>query len=53
MKKLLIPFLLLSLGLQAQTANKDETSIRQVLSRQNAAWNRGDIDNFYDRLLGK
>lgn len=46
MKKLLLPFLLFSLGLQAQTASKDEMSIREVLSKQNAAWNRGDLDNF-------
>ncbi len=25
---------------------KDETEVRNVLSRQNAAWNRGDIDAF-------
>lgn len=46
MKKLLIPFLLFSIGLQAQTVIKDEASIREVLSKQNAAWNRGDLDNF-------
>jgi len=36
--------LLLSGGLNAQT--KDETAVRKVLSTQNDAWNRGDIDAF-------
>ena len=26
--------------------NKDEAAIRQLLEKQNAAWNRGDIDTF-------
>ena len=45
MKKFFLPILLFSIGLHAQT-NKDEVAIRELLSKQNAAWNRGDIDNF-------
>lgn len=37
-------FLLLSASSNAQT--KDEIAIRKVLSIQNDAWNRGDIDGF-------
>ena len=34
----------LSLSLSAQS--KDETEVRNVLAKQSAAWNRGDIDAF-------
>ena len=45
MKSLLILlFLIPSVYLFAQ--DKDEVEIRNVLSRQNAAWNRGDVDAF-------
>ena len=47
MKKLFIALLLFSTtSLFAQTA--DETEIRQLLGKQSAAWNRGDIDNFME-----
>ena len=38
--------LLLSAGINAQS--KDETAVRKVLSIQNDAWNRGDIDAFME-----
>lgn len=41
---LLISITLLSVSAFCQT--KDETEIRNVLARQNQAWNRGDIDAF-------
>lgn len=41
---LLTLFLFLSIFLSAQ--DKEETEIRNVLSLQNAAWNRGDVDAF-------
>lgn len=34
----------LSLSVFSQT--KDETEVRNVLAKQNAAWNRGDVDGF-------
>jgi uncharacterized protein (TIGR02246 family) len=39
-----IPLFILSVSSFCQT--KDETEVRNVLARQNAAWNRGDIDAF-------
>jgi len=45
MKPILFAFLLLcSTTIFAQS--KDEAAIRQLLTTQNAAWNRGDIDGF-------
>jgi len=45
MRSLLIIFLaILSFPVFSQT--KDEAEVRNVLARQNAAWNRGDIDAF-------
>ncbi len=45
MKKLFFAFLLFSTTcLFAQSA--DETAIRQLLAKQSAAWNQGDLDNF-------
>lgn len=45
MKKIvLVFFLLMTTALFAQS--KDEQAIRQLLSDQNAAWNRRDIDGF-------
>jgi uncharacterized protein (TIGR02246 family) len=41
---LLISITLLSVSAFGQT--KDETEVRNVLARQNQAWNRGDIDAF-------
>jgi hypothetical protein len=38
--------LLLAVSVGAQS--NDETAIRQLLDRQTAAWNRGDIDRFMD-----
>jgi len=45
MRSLLIILLtILSVPVFSQT--KDEAEVRSVLARQNAAWNRGDIDAF-------
>jgi uncharacterized protein (TIGR02246 family) len=47
MKSLLLSLsLLLTVCVSAQS--NDETAIRQLLDRQTAAWNRGDIDQFMD-----
>jgi ketosteroid isomerase-like protein len=47
MKKLFFALLVFSTtSLFAQTA--DETAIRQLLAKQSAAWNRGDLDNFME-----
>jgi hypothetical protein len=35
---------IMSLSVFSQT--KDETEVRNVLAKQNAAWNRGDVDAF-------
>jgi uncharacterized protein (TIGR02246 family) len=37
---------LLFLSVSAFCQSKDETEVRNVLSKQNAAWNRGDVDAF-------
>lgn len=37
-------FLILSVSAFCQS--KDETEVRNVLTKQNAAWNRGDVDAF-------
>ena len=37
-------FLILSVSVFCQS--KDETEVRNVLAKQNAAWNRGDVDAF-------
>lgn len=39
-------FFILFTTLQVSAQSKDETAIRQLLERQSAAWNRGDIDSF-------
>jgi len=41
---LCISFFILSITVHAQS--KDELAIRQLLSKQNAAWNKGDIKGF-------
>jgi len=47
MKSLLLSLsLLLTVCVSAQS--NDETAIHQLLDRQTAAWNRGDIDQFMD-----
>jgi ketosteroid isomerase-like protein len=43
-KLILIALLLIGLKLQAQ--NKEIQAIEQLLGKQSAAWNKGDIDNF-------
>ena len=45
------PYLLLICLLLSATAgaqSNDETAIRQLLDKQTAAWNKGDIDRFMD-----
>ena len=37
-------FIITSFSVFSQT--KDETEVRNVLAKQNAAWNRGDVDAF-------
>ena len=44
--KLLFILLLSILSLPVFSQSKDETEVRNVLARQNAAWNRGDVDAF-------
>jgi uncharacterized protein (TIGR02246 family) len=45
MRSVFIAFLtIISFSVFSQT--KDETEVRNVLARQNAAWNRGDVDAF-------
>jgi uncharacterized protein (TIGR02246 family) len=44
--KLLIFIVAISLSLTSLAQSKDETEVRNVLAKQNAAWNRGDIDAF-------
>lgn len=47
MKSLMLSFsLLLAICVSAQSS--DEMAIRQLLDKQTAAWNRGDIDQFMD-----
>ena len=43
---LLLICLILSAAINAQS--NDETAIRQLLDKQTAAWNKGDIDRFMD-----
>ena len=45
MKSLFVACLLL-LSVSALCQPKDETEVRNVLGKQNAAWNRGDVDAF-------
>jgi len=45
MRLLFIAFLTIS-SLSVFSQSKDETEVRNVLARQNAAWNRGDVDAF-------
>ena len=45
MKSILLP-VLLGISLFGVAQSKDEQSIRSLLSRQTAAWNSGDIENF-------
>ena len=44
--KLLIFITAISFSLTSMAQSKDETEVRNVLAKQNAAWNRGDIDAF-------
>ncbi|MBM3797642.1 MAG: nuclear transport factor 2 family protein [Acidobacteria bacterium] len=48
MPRRLLPTLLLALPLLLLAATPDETAIRQVLERQQAAWNKGDIKAFME-----
>ena len=34
------------ISVSVSSQSKDETTVRNVLAKQNAAWNRGDIDAF-------
>jgi len=45
MKSILITLLTI-LSCAAFSQTKDETEVRNVLAKQNAAWNRGDVDAF-------
>jgi uncharacterized protein (TIGR02246 family) len=45
MKQLLF-IITVVLSLSSFSQSKDETEVRNVLAKQNAAWNRGDIDAF-------
>jgi len=45
MKSIFIAFLTV-LSFSAFSQTKDETEVRNVLAKQNAAWNRGDVDAF-------
>jgi ketosteroid isomerase-like protein len=45
MKKLVFIFFLL-FTVQVHSQSKDELKIREILEKQNVAWNRGDIDGF-------
>lgn len=45
MKKILLLFLF-SLSLTAFGQSNDEKEVRKILSTQNEAWNRGDVDAF-------
>jgi len=45
MRSVFVPLLIIiSSSVFSQT--KDETEVRNVLAKQNAAWNRGDVDAF-------
>jgi len=45
MKALFIGFFII-LSFSVFSQSKDETEVRNVLAKQNAAWNRGDVDAF-------
>ena len=45
MRLLFIAFLIIS-SLSVFSQTRDETEVRNVLAKQNAAWNRGDVDAF-------
>ncbi len=45
---LFILFIFLSPTLSAQTGPRAETAIRAIMARQEAAWNRGDLEAFMD-----
>jgi len=45
MRLLFIAFLTIS-SLSVFSQSKDETEVRNVLAKQNAAWNRGDVEAF-------
>lgn len=45
MKKTLLLVLIIA-SLDSWSQSRDEKAIRQLLSDQNAAWNRGDIESF-------
>ena len=44
--KLVFVIIALVLSITCLCQSKDETEVRNVLAKQNAAWNRGDIDAF-------
>lgn len=61
MKKILsLLFIILLFG-QLKAQNSAETTIRQIMARQEAAWNRGDLESFMEgywksdnlRFIGK
>jgi uncharacterized protein (TIGR02246 family) len=45
MKSIFVALLIL-LSIPSLSQTNDETEVRNVLAKQNAAWNRGDIDAF-------
>ncbi len=45
MRSIFIPLLVI-ISISSFCQSKDESEVRNVLARQNAAWNRGDIDAF-------
>jgi ketosteroid isomerase-like protein len=45
MRSLVLAIMLVS-SIQAFSQSKDEKAVRDVLARQNEAWNRGDIEGF-------
>ena len=44
--KSIFVFLLTIMSFSVFSQTKDETEVRNVLTKQNAAWNRGDVDAF-------
>ncbi|MDB5230407.1 MAG: hypothetical protein JWN76_1212 [Chitinophagaceae bacterium] len=46
MKNFIFTFLTLLIAVSASTQNSDEQKIREILSTQTKAWNKGQIENF-------
>ena len=46
MRPLFLLFLLFATAIDSNSQSQDEQAVRQLLSEQSQAWNRGDIDNF-------